>query len=380
MQFAQQLWGPASASNISIVAFPPFEVPSFAVRVNALWFGSLICSLVTASLAILMKQWFREYLSWDCAATEERIRVRYVRYSGLTRWRIFDIAAALPLLLQASLILFFIGLVEWLRVADNAVWLSAMSLVACWLSLYLLAIVASIFSSRCPYKTPFLDPWVQRSRGFLTRWRYGEDWHKKMGHDNSYYEFPGDEKGIRRDSKLDIPALVSADRTLGSNHVLAECMQSCLRRVDGETVILITRKLFEHRLGYPIALLSDIRGFERIPSDALDALLRILINAVERELPSSTISWSSWISEALSCICSIVAHVQSPPKRNVNTSGASKLLTSLLSLNIDIVEGLFTTLLQTRPKIMWQLRNPSRSDDPGAFHYFGNVRLLTMTY
>lgn len=40
------------------------------IRVNVLWFASLMSSLISASFAILVKQWLREYLgvmsSFDC--------------------------------------------------------------------------------------------------------------------------------------------------------------------------------------------------------------------------------------------------------------------------------------------------------------------------
>ncbi|EKM53489.1 uncharacterized protein PHACADRAFT_59286, partial [Phanerochaete carnosa HHB-10118-sp] len=39
----------------------PFETPLWALRVNGLWFASLICSLATASFGMLVKQWLREY-------------------------------------------------------------------------------------------------------------------------------------------------------------------------------------------------------------------------------------------------------------------------------------------------------------------------------
>lgn len=35
---------------------PPFVAPEWAVRVNGLWFASLIVSLATASLSMLVKQ------------------------------------------------------------------------------------------------------------------------------------------------------------------------------------------------------------------------------------------------------------------------------------------------------------------------------------
>ncbi len=108
-----------------------------------------------------------------------------------------------------------------------------------------------------------------------------------MGYGNQYYRWPGDERGVGRDTELNIPALASADKTLGNHQVLVECMQGCLRRVDGETATKITRKFFEHRLGNHITSLLDIGTFEQIPSGALETLFKILVDAVEREFQSS---------------------------------------------------------------------------------------------
>ena len=47
----------------STVPFPttlPFEAPLWALRVNGLWFASLIVSLSTASIGMLVKQWLTE--------------------------------------------------------------------------------------------------------------------------------------------------------------------------------------------------------------------------------------------------------------------------------------------------------------------------------
>ncbi|EKM52071.1 uncharacterized protein PHACADRAFT_59809, partial [Phanerochaete carnosa HHB-10118-sp] len=89
---------------------PPFVAPEWAVHVNGLWFASLIISLATASFGMLVKQWLREYLAVEGTSPQERLRTRQYRKPELDKWKVYEIAAVLPMLLQLSLGLFFIGL------------------------------------------------------------------------------------------------------------------------------------------------------------------------------------------------------------------------------------------------------------------------------
>ncbi|KAI0826297.1 hypothetical protein BC629DRAFT_1578683 [Irpex lacteus] len=70
----------------------------------------LTLSLVSASFSILVKQWLQEYLAGEYTSPQARVRIRHFRYPGLDDWKVFEIAAALPLVLQLSLALFFVGL------------------------------------------------------------------------------------------------------------------------------------------------------------------------------------------------------------------------------------------------------------------------------
>ncbi|KIP02589.1 hypothetical protein PHLGIDRAFT_78932, partial [Phlebiopsis gigantea 11061_1 CR5-6] len=51
----------ANSTAQAISQIDVFKPSPSMVKVNALWFASLICSLVTASLGMLVKQWLREY-------------------------------------------------------------------------------------------------------------------------------------------------------------------------------------------------------------------------------------------------------------------------------------------------------------------------------
>ena len=99
---------PPPTSSLSVV----FQPSDADIAVNVCWFASLLLSLSTASFGILVKSWLREYLAIDRTVPLERLRIRYSRHLGLEMWKLFDIAAALPLILQLSLAL-FCRLITW---------------------------------------------------------------------------------------------------------------------------------------------------------------------------------------------------------------------------------------------------------------------------
>lgn len=51
----------------------PFTTTRSAVLINTLWSLSLIIALITASLGILVKQWFHELLSYEIQDPKERL-------------------------------------------------------------------------------------------------------------------------------------------------------------------------------------------------------------------------------------------------------------------------------------------------------------------
>ncbi|KAI0792709.1 hypothetical protein C8Q75DRAFT_692074, partial [Abortiporus biennis] len=160
-QISLQIAGFAVTNGTSHSAIPAFSntpssftPSSSAVRINALWFSSLVCSLITASLGILVKQWLREYMARDTISPRAHVRIRRFRLLGLLRWRVFEIASFLPLLLQVALALFLIGLGEFLRLLDPLIGWIITALVIAWLVFYGCSALAPLLSSQCPYKTP----------------------------------------------------------------------------------------------------------------------------------------------------------------------------------------------------------------------------------
>ncbi|KAJ3553534.1 hypothetical protein NM688_g3555 [Phlebia brevispora] len=155
-------------STISPVPpLPPFQATITDVRVNVCWFASLVLSLSTASFGILVKQWLREYLTIDCTVPEERIRIRHFRSRGLEEWKLFEIAAALPLILQLSLALFFVGLCFFTSEINQNLRSTSITLVSGWALSLGFTFVAPLVSSRCPYKTTFLKSAFNHVRPYI---------------------------------------------------------------------------------------------------------------------------------------------------------------------------------------------------------------------
>ncbi|KAI0758443.1 hypothetical protein BC629DRAFT_1295933, partial [Irpex lacteus] len=132
----------------------PFQPSSAAIRINVLWFASLVISLATASFAILVKQWLRSYLKFATASPQGQLRVCHFRRAGLAAWKVFGIASTLPLLLQVSLALFFAGLCIFTLDVHPTIGHTTLPLVCAWLFLFAVVTVSPSFTARCPYTTP----------------------------------------------------------------------------------------------------------------------------------------------------------------------------------------------------------------------------------
>ena len=103
-------------------------------------------------------------MAQDTQDPKFRIRIRFFRSEGLEKWQVFQIAAGLPLLLQVALLLFFIGLSEFLVLLHPIVgWVSA-GIIMSWAGIFLFTVLAPMWSSQCPYKTPVLKTLLDSCR------------------------------------------------------------------------------------------------------------------------------------------------------------------------------------------------------------------------
>lgn len=146
---------PQSARNINS-QFPHISPapPAFAVRINTMWFCSLIFSLSAASMCILVKQWLWDHSSHTGTSPRESARIRQFRLRGLKRWHVQEIVTALPGLLQWALALFFAGLVDLLW-SLNFIVAGIVTVFACASLLFL--VVTTVLPTFCvdsPYRSP----------------------------------------------------------------------------------------------------------------------------------------------------------------------------------------------------------------------------------
>lgn len=143
-----------ATSPAHVADLPPFRPTAFAVRLNTMWFSSLVCSLLSASLGLLVKQWLREYLAGSSNISRESIRIRQYRYEGLRKWHVPEVIMCLPILLQASLVLFFIGLLDLLWTLHPVVATVTTAIFAVLMLFVATTTLLPPFYPDCPYKSP----------------------------------------------------------------------------------------------------------------------------------------------------------------------------------------------------------------------------------
>ncbi len=131
-----------------------FEPSPASVRVNTPWFSALVCSLVVALIGILAKQWLREYLSEVSSSPRETVRLRQYRHDGLLQWHVVTIMATLPVLLELALVLFLLGMLDFLWQLNAAVAGVTTSLVVVSLLFYSATTILPAFSACSPFKSP----------------------------------------------------------------------------------------------------------------------------------------------------------------------------------------------------------------------------------
>jgi len=148
-----------------------FTPNSSDIRVNILWFLSLIFSLATVLIGIIALQWLREHLR---PRTDLEPQIAFSLYhlnvESLDRWYLPQIFTALPLLLQLALVLFLTGILDFLWSLNSTVAIPiAVAVGSCLLFLLWTTVMPTIQAlflflprwswgntprSPCPYRSP----------------------------------------------------------------------------------------------------------------------------------------------------------------------------------------------------------------------------------
>jgi hypothetical protein len=154
-QISQQI---ANGSQISAQAasVPPFQPPTSAIWVNALWFLSLVISLFCALLATLQQYWARRYLriTQTQCAIHKRARLRAFFAEGVERFQLPFAVETIPTLIHISMFLFLAGLVISLfSIHHTIARIILVATVVCGF-VYTVMTVMPVFYHNSPYQTP----------------------------------------------------------------------------------------------------------------------------------------------------------------------------------------------------------------------------------
>jgi hypothetical protein len=157
-QISQQLAGvpyETFPQNIT-VARNAFKPTNSAIRVNVLWFLSLVLSLTSALSATLLQQWARRYLelTQHRGAPHKRARIRAYVFDGVKGTNMYRAVEAMPLLLHISVFLFLAGLIDFLFPINDTVAFYILGYISVFIFAYAILTVLPNLILNCPYRTP----------------------------------------------------------------------------------------------------------------------------------------------------------------------------------------------------------------------------------
>ncbi|KAJ7436636.1 hypothetical protein FB451DRAFT_1108713 [Mycena latifolia] len=176
-QISQQLAASANGSTFQMPASTPFTPSSSSLVCNALWFISLGFSLTCALIATLLEQWARDFIHKADMRSAPVIRARVYSYLyyGLKRFNMHSVVAIIPLLLHASLLFFFGGLVAFLIPVNRTMTVITGVLLLIITGVYSTFTLLPLQHTDSPYRTPLSDTfwrlWQRLQRlwnGFLS--------------------------------------------------------------------------------------------------------------------------------------------------------------------------------------------------------------------
>ncbi|KAG8919988.1 hypothetical protein FRC02_001221, partial [Tulasnella sp. 418] len=141
--------------TLSDDALNPSSKNSSAISINSVFFTSLSFSLTAAFGAVTAKQWLTEYSNTGgIKALHLQGRERQAKFKGLKNWHFRFIIDLLPILLQISLLLFLVGLVEFLWVLEWKVAAIQLVLTTIGLAVYLITLIIGLVFPTSPFQTP----------------------------------------------------------------------------------------------------------------------------------------------------------------------------------------------------------------------------------
>jgi hypothetical protein len=165
----------ANSNGINVVPTQAGAQPSLRQMhwVNGLWFAALSCSLSTALISMLAKQWLQVYVAHVSGSPHHRAKQRQSRCMQLEAWHVLGFINALPILLHVALLLFFAGLIVLLWSVDLPTTIATWVIVAFAYVIYCASIWLPLVYQDCPYQHPLSSP--------LRKWVLGKSHVPKLG-------------------------------------------------------------------------------------------------------------------------------------------------------------------------------------------------------
>ncbi|KAK7681793.1 hypothetical protein QCA50_015140 [Cerrena zonata] len=360
--------GQFSNSTISSFSLPTFIPSKSMIIVNMMWFGSLTISLMATSYGMLVKQWLREYLANRDASPLARLRIRCFRYPALAKWKVFEIVAILPLLLQLALGLFFVGLCYFASSIHPAIQWTVIPLVVIWASLFISATFAPIVSASCPYKTTFLkDVLAQLRRTKLMMFQ-------KVAHTSA--NIPTvvesvEEDAIAKNDITDFDVLAQVDATQADDGLISPALVDLGRQHPGPGLISFIFTILGHRdPTITPANIDNLLNIQRLSKPLLQAVYTAITEALRVEYRKAIVSsggqlvkWDGWVQDSFRLLL-LMSH---PTPQSNETLG-----NCLTISDPDALDGLMDPVMDSNGwseehktmfvKAVVQLINPSSMD------------------
>lgn len=226
-----------TTATISPSSSTPFQPSHGALRVNILWFASLVFSLSTASIGLLVKQWLHAYTTYQTSSAQGRMRIRHFRRQGLETWKVYEIAAMLPLLIQLALGLFFVGLCYFTAEVHPDLGHTTLPLVAGW-ALFIFAVtILPLISAHCPYKPASYEGVLsilrRRLFSLIATCQFYDGlalWAVKRTPNCAEGDRPYDEADAVKYADKDVGILVSADALQSDDELLGTAILDALKQ------------------------------------------------------------------------------------------------------------------------------------------------------
>jgi hypothetical protein len=298
----------ASSPSDSVSPLPSvsdFQVPKWAIRINVLWFISLLCSVSVGSFGMLVKQWLHEYLAVEPMSAPTRLRERVIRKQALRDWRVLEVAAVLPLVLQIALLLFFVGMCYFTASVQKSISFASIPLVSGWAFIFLCTILAPLLWPRCPFRVLWLNKLPRYSRFRVVAWAFSVIF-------TSAKDSSKDEE--RQDKKKDIDpfgCLLLVDETMRDDGLLeAICEAYELSLPSPSSVILFVSALLKPRLGKEYIESPSLRGIPDFRSLAIPcwrSVTDLVANTLVKQLADEPVYERAGLTEKADAMLILLA-------------------------------------------------------------------------